>query len=99
LVLKDAVSLRGASKVSRRFFGLCASWGVKRVASVTSISRWIKRLGLYKLTRSLQKAQVIAIVDFSIVTGSKKCLSIISVEKSVFERLVKERKPLNLENV
>ena len=97
--MEDAVSLRGASRVSKRFFSLCVSWGVKRVASVTSISRWIKRIGLYKLTKSLQKAQVIAIVDFSIVIGSKKCLSIIGVEKSVFERLVKERTPLNFENV
>ena len=93
------MSLRGASKATGRFFGLCASWGVRRVASVTTISRWIKRLGLYKLTRPLRQASVIAIIDFSVVIGSKKCLSIIGVEKSVFEEVVRERRPLDFGDV
>ena len=42
---------------------------------------------------------MIAIVDFSVVTGSKKCLSIIGVEKSVFERVVKERRLLDFGDV
>lgn len=78
LVLKDALSLRGAEKASERFFSLFMP--SLKVPKWQSGRLWILRLGYYELDRPKEKAEDWAwIVDHSVQIGTQKTLVILGV--------------------
>lgn len=100
LILKDAISLRAVSKVTRRCFSFLPIPEKTKIASHSTLARWIKRVGLYKLAQPLEIADDwIGIIDASIAIGNKKCLVILGVRSSVFLEKIKQGRALALEDV
>jgi hypothetical protein len=101
LTLHDSISLRSCSRNIKTFFSFIFSkCYTPRIPSNNIISRWIKRIGLYKLQRPLEHASDwIAIADASIGIGTKKVLMILGIPRKKFEALITKEKPLRLEDV
>jgi hypothetical protein len=100
LILKDAISLRGVPKAIKRCFSCMPSLKNMRIASHSTLSRWIKRVGLYKLTQQLEMADDwIAIIDASISIGDKKCLAILGIRNKSFLEIINQGRALTIEDV
>jgi hypothetical protein len=100
LILKDSISLRSTSKVTKRCFSFLPSMKKMKIASHSTLSRWIKRVGLYKLTQPLEIADDwIGIIDASIAIGNKKCLVILGVRSKAFLEKIKQGRALALKDV
>jgi hypothetical protein len=68
------------------------SAGVEDVPSYASIRLWLLRVGLYKLTRPLEQADDwIWIVDHTMQCGDRKCLIILGLRCSVWQRAADRR--------
>jgi hypothetical protein len=84
-VLKGATSLRAASRVLE----LLRGWlpGVQRVPAANTGQGWLLRLGLYELQRPKEHARDwIWLVDHTVQIGPLKCLLIVAVRLSAWER-------------
>jgi hypothetical protein len=100
MVLKDAISLRGVPKAIKRCFSCMPSLKDMKIASHSTFSRWIKRVGLYKLTQPLEAANDwIAIIDTSISIGDKKCFVILGIRSKTFFKIIKHGRALTIEDV
>jgi hypothetical protein len=100
MILKDAISFRAVSKVTRRCFSFLPILEKTKIASHSTLIRWIKRVGLYKLTQPLEIADDwIGIIDASIAIVNKKCLVILGVRSRVFLEKIKQGRALALEDV
>jgi len=100
LILKDALSLRAVPKAIKRCFACLPSLKNARIATHSTLSRWIKRVGLHKLTQPLEIADDwIAIIDASISIGSQKCLVILGIRRKTFSEIIKKSRALSLEDV
>ncbi len=101
MVLFDASSLRGCKKYIQRIFN--AVWpstlGKVKIPSVTSVGRWIKRVGLYKLIQPIEKTKQIIIMDASITVGSKKLLLLLRISVDKFKELVAKKQPLRFQDL
>jgi hypothetical protein len=65
---------------------------VKKAPSYASIRLWLLRLGLYKLIRPLERADDwIWIVDHTMQIGDRKCLIILGVRSSAWQRSADRR--------
>lgn len=100
LILKDSLTLRAVPRALKRFFSHLPSFDIIRTGSHSTLSRWIKRVGLYKLLCPLEKASDwILLADHSIMIGSKKCLVIIGVRLTTLKTCIKETRALRFEDV
>ncbi len=81
LVLSDAVSLRGASRVTER---ITAFLQLPLAVPVWHTGRlWLLRLGYYKLTRPKERADDwVWIADHTVQIGAEKCLVILGIRLS-----------------
>jgi hypothetical protein len=100
LMLQDSLTLRAVPRALKRFFSYLPSFNIIRTGSHTTLSRWIKRVGLYKLLRPLEKADDWTLLaDHSIMIGAKKCLLILGVRLTTLKACIKEKRALCFEDV
>jgi len=99
-MLQDSLTLRAVPRALNRFFSYLPSFNIIRTGSHTTLSRWIKRVGLHKLLRPLEKADDWTLLaDHSIMIGAKKCLFILGVRLATLKACAKEKKALCFEDV
>jgi hypothetical protein len=95
LVLQAAISFRAAPKAIHIAFSQFAAVKNQPIPSHKSISRWLTQIGLYKLNCPKEQANDWAlIVDNSVQIGTQKCLVVLGVRLSKFQR-----KALTFENM
>lgn len=83
LVINANISFRGASKALEIIFSQFEVLKHVRIPSYKSISRWLIRVGLYKLNLPKEQADDWAcIIDNSIKVGTQKCLVILGARLS-----------------
>lgn len=86
MVLNASISLRGVPKAVHTVYSTYAIFQDKKIPTYNSVRRWIMRLGLYKLSCSLEKGDDwAAIVDASVQVGEHKCLVILGIRLSQME--------------
>lgn len=100
LILKDSLTLRAVPRALKRFFSHLPSFDIIKTGSHSTLSRWIKRVGLYKLLCPLEKADDWTLLaDHSIMIGAKKCLFILGVRLTTLKTCIKEKRALCFEDV
>lgn len=86
LVLEASISFRAAPKSVHITFSQFAAVKNQPIPSHKTISRWLTRVGLYKLNCPKEKANDWAlIVDNSVQIGTQKCLVVLGVRLSKFQ--------------
>ena len=87
LVLQAAISFRAAPKAIHIAFSQFAAIKNQPIPSHKSVSRWLTQIGLYKLNCPKEQANDWAlIVDNSVQIGTKKCLVVLGMRLSKFQR-------------
>ncbi len=87
MVLRAAISLRGAPKAIHIVFSSYTALMKKKIPSYKTVRRWISRLGHYKLHCPLEQSDDWAlIVDASIQTGENKCLMVLGIRLSQLKK-------------
>ena len=87
LVLQAAISFRAAPKAIHIAFSNFCAVKNQSIPSNKSIARWLTQIGLYKLNSPKEKADDWAlIIDNSIQIGTKKCLVVLGMRLSKFQR-------------
>jgi len=87
LVLEAAISFRAAPKAVHILFSHFAAVAAQAIPTYKTISRWLTQIGLYKLHSLQEQANDWAlIVDHSIQMGAQKCLVIIGMRLSKFQK-------------
>lgn len=100
MTLKDGISLRGVSRGIQSFFSIIFPKFKSWIPSCTTINRWIKRIGLYKLNKPLEQASDwIAIADASISIGTQKVVMVLGIRLATFKNLTAIGQPLRLQDV
>jgi len=83
LVLKAAVSFRAVPKAVHLVFSHFPAVKTQKIPSYKTITRWLTRIGLYKLHRPKERADDwIFIVDNSIQIGTQKCFVVLGIRLS-----------------
>lgn len=86
LVLKAAVSFRAASKAVHCVLSHFQAVKTQKIPSYKTITRWLTRIGLYKLCRPKEQADDWTfIVDNSIQIGTQKCFVVLGTRLSKLE--------------
>jgi hypothetical protein len=86
LVLRAAISFRAAPKAIHTAFSHFIAVKRERIPSYKTVSRWLVKVGLYKLKRLKEKAKDWALfVDHSVQIGTQKCLVILGTRLSKFQ--------------
>ena len=95
LVLKAAVSFRAAPKAVHLVLSHFQAVKTQKIPSYKTITRWLTRIGLYKLRRPKEQADDWTfIVDNSIQIGTQKCFVVLGIRMSKLESW-----PLTFEDV
>jgi hypothetical protein len=99
-VLSDSISFRGVAKNTHRWLGFLRSDENIPTPSHSTLGRWIRRVGLYQLTKPLEKINdMIAIVDTSITIGKGKCVVILGLSSCYYTEILKEKRALTFKDV
>ena len=86
LILQASISFRAAPKSVHITFSQFAAVKNQSIPSHKTVSRWLTRVGLYKLNCPKEKANDWAlIVDNSVQIGTQKCLVVLGVRLSRFQ--------------
>jgi hypothetical protein len=87
LVVQAAISFRAAPKAVHIAFSNFIAVQSQRIPTHKTICRWLTQIGLYKLNQPKEKADDWAvIIDNSVQIGVQKCLMILGIRLSKFQR-------------
>ncbi len=102
-VLKDSISFRGAAKNTLRWLKfLQANTNTKKIKSPShsTLQRWVRRIGLFQLTKPVKKVDdMIAIVDTSITIGKGKCVVILGIPRHKYMGVLQEKRALTFNDM
>lgn len=102
-VLRDAISFRGAAKNVHRWFQFFqddTSTEQMNSPSHSTIGRWTRRVGLFQLTRPLEKVDdMIALVDTSISVGKGKCVVTLGIPRHKYLAVLEEKRALTFKDM
>jgi len=86
MFLQAAVSFRGCSAVVELVRGLLPQF--PSVPAANTVQSWLLRVGLHELTRPKEQADDwVLIIDHTLQLGTLKCLLIVGIRQSAWERL------------
>src|SRR5262249_33551617 len=101
-ILRNAISFRSAAKEASQWVNFIEGNSDAEVATPSHATgvRWMRRIGLFLLTRPLEKViDMIAFVDTSISIGQSKCVIVLGIPRHKYTEVLKKRRALRFQDM